>query len=268
SELGLDPGPELAQVQAKVLADDPSLAAPADAMPGGAQPPVLAGPADESWQNGAKAADPGDPIAPRQLPAVGGYFAGRDSELKALDELVGHPGGSGGHRTVAAVGGMAGVGKTTLAVHWAQKVADRFPDGQLYVDMRGYDPDGTPVPAAAVTGWFLAALGVPGAAIPAEAQARAGLYRSVLADRRVLIVRDKGGAAGQVGPLVAGGPGCLTVVTSRSSLAGLAATDGARLVRLGVLDEHGAMRLLEARLGPERVAAEPAAVADLIRLCA
>ena len=199
-----------------------------------------------------------------------GFFAGREGELKALDELLSQPGDPGGPGAVvvAAVGGMAGAGKTALAVHWARKVADRFPDGQLYVDLRGYDPDSTPVTSKVVTAWFLAALGVPPPAIPAKAQARAGLYRSVLAGRRVLIVLDNARDAAQVRPLLAGGPGCLVVVTSRSSLAGLAATDGARLVRLGVLDEQEAMRLLAARLGPERAAGEPAAVADLIRLCA
>ena len=120
----------------------------------------------------------------------------------------------------------------------------------------------------AVTGWFLAALGVPAAAIPAEAQVRAGLYRSVLAGRRVLIVLDNARDAAQVRPLLAGGSGCLIVVTSRSSLTSLAAADGARLVKLGALEQREAERVLEARLGPEPVAAEPAAVAELVRLCA
>jgi hypothetical protein len=120
-------------------------------------------------------------MVPRQLPGGTRFFAGREAELKALDELLNQPGDSGGAGAVVvtAVGGMAGVGKTALAVHWAQKVADLFPDGQLYVNLRGYDPESMPVQATAVTGWFLAALGVPGAAIPAEAQARAGLYRCV-----------------------------------------------------------------------------------------
>jgi DNA-binding SARP family transcriptional activator/tetratricopeptide (TPR) repeat protein len=264
-ELGLDPGPELAHIHARVLGDDPSLAL---AEPDGPQRGI---PAAEAARG--RPGDEGMPrevAVPRQLPAGVGFFAGRKGELKALDELLSLPGDPGwpGTVVVAAVGGMAGVGKTALAVHWARTAADRFPDGQLYVDLRGYDPDSTPVTSTVVTAWFLAALGVPPPAIPADAQARAGLYRSVLADRRVLIVLDNARDAAQVRPLLAGGPGCLVVVTSRSSLAGLAATDGARLVRLGVLDEQEAMRLLAARLGPERAASEPAAVADLIRLCA
>jgi tetratricopeptide (TPR) repeat protein len=152
-------------------------------------------------------------------------------------------------------------------VHWARTVAGRFPDGQLYVNLRGYDPEGDPLAPGVVTGWFLAALGVPGAAIPAGAQERAGLYRSVLADRRVLLVLDNARDAAQVRPLLAGGPGCLAVVTSRSSLAGLAAADGARLVRLGPLEHDEATALLAARLGPDRLAAEPGAAQKLIGAC-
>jgi len=203
---------------------------------------------------------------PRQLPIGVGFFVGRERELKALDELLDRGGTE--PVPVVAVGGMAGVGKTALAVYWARRIADRFPDGQLYVNLRGFDPDGAPVTAEAVTGWFLAALGVPAAAIPAEAPVRAALYRSVLAGRRVLIVLDNARDAAQVRPLLAGGPGCLVVVTSRSSLTGLAAADGARLLKLGTLEQQEAGRLLEARLGPEPVTAEPAAVADLVRLCA
>jgi len=271
TELGLDPGPELARIHAKVLADDPSLAVPAVAAGGGSGQPGFPATGGGAGRTGAdrRMGSP-DAVVPRQLPAGVGFFAGRDRELKALDELLSQPGDPGGPGAVAvaALGGMAGVGKTALAVHWARKVADRFPDGQLYVNLRGYDPESAPVAAQVVTGWFLAALGVPAGAIPAEAQARAGLYRSVLADKRVLIVLDNARDAAQVRPLLAGGPGCLAVVTSRSSLAGLAATDDARLVRLGVLGEDEAMRMLEARLGRERVAGEPDAVADLIRLCA
>ena len=271
TELGLDPGPELTQIHAKVLADDPSLAIPVTAAgPGSPRPDI---PATESGAGRAGAdrgTDSRDATVPRQLPAGVGFFAGRDRELKALDELLSQPGDPGGPGAlvVTALGGMAGVGKTALAVHWARRVAERFPDGQLYVNLRGYAPESAPVAANVVTGWFLAALGVPAGAIPAEAQARAGLYRSVLADKRVLIVLDNARDAAQVRPLLAGGPGCLAVVTSRSSLAGLAATDDAHLVRLGVLGEDEAMRMLEARLGRERVANAPVAVADLIRLCA
>ena len=162
---------------------------------------------------------------------------------------------------------MAGVGKTALAVHWARKVTDRFPDGQLYVNLRGYDAEGAAVTPEEVTGWFLAALGVPAAQIPADGQARCGLYRSVLAGRRVLIVLDNARDAAQVRPLLPGSPGCLVVVTSRSALAGLVAAEGARPLRLGPLAGEEGVRLLAARLGHERVAAEPEAVTELIARC-
>jgi DNA-binding SARP family transcriptional activator/tetratricopeptide (TPR) repeat protein len=256
-QLGLDPGPELAGLQAKVLADDPALAVPA--VPGGVAPTVAGG------------AAPG--VVPRQLPAGAGFFAGREAELKELDALLDQavgengPDETGGAVVISAVAGMAGVGKTALAVHWARRVAGRFPDGQLYVNLRGYDAEGAAVTPEEATGWFLAALGVPAAQIPADAQARCGLYRSVLAGRRVLIVLDNARDAAQVRPLLPGSPGCLVVVTSRSALAGLAAAEGARPLRLGPLDDEQAVRLLAARLGPERVAAEPDAVAELAARC-
>jgi tetratricopeptide (TPR) repeat protein len=145
-------------------------------------------------------------------------------------------------------------------------VADRFPDGQLYVNLRGYGPGSAVTPEEA-TGWFLPALGVPAAQIPADAQARCGLYRSVLARRRVLIVLDNARDAAQVRPLLPGGGGCLVVVTSRSALAGLAAAEAARPLRLGPLDDEESALLLAARLGPERVAAEPDAVTELAVRC-
>jgi hypothetical protein len=258
-ELGLDPGPELAGLQAQVLADDPALAAPAASSP--------------ARVAGAAEAAAGAGVVPRQLPAGAGFFAGREAELKQLDELLDHAGdedgdgGPGGAVVISAVAGMVGVGKTALAVHWARKVAGRFPDGQLYVNLRGYDPEGAAVTPDEVTGWFLAALGVPAAQIPASAQARCGLYRSVLAGRRVLMVLDNARDPAQVRPLLPGSPGCVVIVTSRSSLAGLAAAEGARPLRLGPLGAEEAVRLLAARLGPERVAAEPEAVAELAARC-
>ena len=259
-QLGLDPGPELAGLQAQMLADDPALTTPVPAAAlGGATPAA----ADRAAQR----------VVPRQLPAGAAFFAGREAELKELDELLDQAGsedgadGPGGAVVISAVAGMAGVGKTALAVHWARKVAGRFPDGQLYVNLRGYDTEGAAVTAEEVTGWFLAALGVPPFQIPADAQARSGLYRSVLAGRRVLIVLDNARDAAQVRPLLPGSPGCLVVVTSRTALAGLAAAEGARPLRLGPLDDEQSVRLLAARLGPERVAAEPEAVAELVARC-
>jgi DNA-binding SARP family transcriptional activator/tetratricopeptide (TPR) repeat protein len=256
-ELGLDPGPELARLQARVLADDPALAAPP--APGGQAAAVTEGAARR--------------VPPRQLPAGAAFFAGREAELKELDALLDRVGGeaeadgAGGAVVISAVAGMAGVGKTALAVHWARRVSGRFPDGQLYVNLRGYDTEGAAVTPEEVTGWFLAALGVPPFQIPADPQARSGLYRSVLAGRRVLLVLDNARDAAQVRPLLPGSPGCLVVVTSRSALAGLAAAEGAQPLRLGPLDTDEAVRMLAARLGPERVAAEPGAITDLVARC-
>jgi transcriptional regulator with XRE-family HTH domain/tetratricopeptide (TPR) repeat protein len=233
----------------------------AAAAPGDAMPPE----ADE--------APPAQGVVPRQLPAGAAFFAGREAELKQLDELLGQAGlnrgedGDGGTVVISAVAGMAGVGKTALAVHWARKVAGRFPDGQLYVNLRGYDAEGAAATPEEVTGWFLAALGVPALQIPAEAPARCGLYRSVLAGRRMLVLLDNARSPEQVRPLLPGSPGCMVVVTSRSSLAGLAAAEGARPLRLGPFDDEEGVRLLAARLGAERVAAEPAAVTELVGRC-
>jgi tetratricopeptide (TPR) repeat protein/transcriptional regulator with XRE-family HTH domain len=248
-----------ADLQARVLAGDPALAVPV--LPASA--PVRAAAAEIAAVAG---------VVPRQLPAGAGFFAGREAELKQLDALLGQVGGEdgadepGGTVVISAVAGMAGVGKTALAVHWARKVAGRFPGGQLYVNLRGYDP-GPAVRPEEAAGWFLAALGVPAAQIPAEAQPRFGLYRSVLAGRRVLIVLDNARDAAQVRPLLPGSPGCLVIVTSRCALAGLAVAEGARPLRLGLMAAEEAVRLVAARLGPERVAAEPGAVTELAARC-
>ena len=138
---------------------------------------------------------------------------------------------------ISAIGGTAGVGKTTLAVHWAHQVAGRFPDGQLYVNLRGFHPSGEPVAATDALRGFLDALGCPGRPGSRPAwTAQAALYRSLMADRRMLVVLDNARDAEQVRPLLPGGPGCLVLVTSRSQLAGLAATEGAHQLTLGPPD--------------------------------
>jgi tetratricopeptide (TPR) repeat protein len=155
-----------------------------------------------------------------------------------------------------------------LAVHWAHRVAGRFPDGQLYVNLRGFDPVGSPMdPAEAVRG-FLEALGVPADRVPAGVAEQVGRYRSLLAGRRVLVVLDNARDSEQVRPLLPGSSGCVVVVTSRDQLAGLVATDGARPVRLDLLSLVEARQLVERRLGPERVGAEPAAVDAIVAGCA
>jgi tetratricopeptide (TPR) repeat protein len=206
-------------------------------------------------------------MLPRQLPSAVRHFAGRDAELKALWEVLDQAQERPGAVVISAIGGMAGVGKTALAVHFAQQAAGRFPDGQLFADLRGVGPADDPADPARVIGWFLASLGVPATQVPADSQAQAALLRSVLADKRMLIVLDNARDAGQVRPLLPGSPGCLVLVTSRARLTGLAAADGATVIDLDVLDAADAYELLARRLGRVRLAAEPAACAELVALC-
>jgi tetratricopeptide (TPR) repeat protein len=167
---------------------------------------------------------------------------------------------------ISAVAGTAGVGKTALAVRWAHRVAGQFPDGQLYVNLRGYDPGQPVTPGQALAG-FLRALGVADADIPLEAEERAARYRSLLSGRRVLVVLDNAATAGQVRPLLPGAGTAMVVVTSRDSLAGLVAVDGARRLDLDLLPLGEAMALLGALIGP-RADADPAAAQALAGLCA
>ncbi len=226
---------------------------------------------------GARPASPGrergpatsaSALVPRQLPHAVGNFVGRRAELELLTRLPGQDRGVNGAVTISAIGGTAGVGKTALAVYWAHQAAGRFPDGQLYVNLRGFDLSGTPAtPAEAVRG-FLDALGVPADRIPRGLDAQAGLYRSLLAGKQVLIVLDNARDERQIRPLLPASPGCLVIVTSRNQLTGLAASDGARLLSLDVLTDAEARHMLAARIGEGRAAAEPAAAAEIAGLCA
>jgi DNA-binding SARP family transcriptional activator/tetratricopeptide (TPR) repeat protein len=250
-ELGTEPGPELQQLHRQILDADPAL--------------IVTGPATPA---ATVAAPTGS--APRQLPAAVPGFTGRAAELEALTGMLDQTGAAGAPGTVviSAIGGTAGVGKTALALHWAHQVAARFGDGQLHVNLRGYDPSSAPViPAEAIRG-FLDALGVPPGRIPPAPEARAGLYRSLLADKRMLIVLDNARDEQQVRPLLPASPGTLVLVTSRSQLSGLAAAEGARLISLDVLSHAEAVHMLTARLGTARSAAEPGAVDRIASLCA
>ncbi|GIF20534.1 DNA-binding SARP family transcriptional activator [Actinoplanes tereljensis] len=190
---------------------------------------------------------------PAQLPAGVAGFTGRRAELDTLDSLG----------AVCVIHGTAGVGKTSLAVHWGHSARDRFPDGQLYVNLRGFDPSGPLGPGVALRG-FLDALGVPAARIPAQLDDRSALYRSLLADRTVLVVLDNARSAEQVRPLLPGGGGCVVLVTSRDPLTGLVTTSQARSLRLGLLSRAESHRFLTRRLGAARVAGDPEAIAGLI----
>ncbi|WP_216214884.1 ATP-binding protein [Amycolatopsis aidingensis] len=214
-----------------------------------------------------QAAGPESASAPRQLPGDVRGFVDRMAELQRLDVILTERDGSVGVSALCVIVGTAGVGKTSFAVHWAHRVTQHFPDGQLYLNLRGYDP-GTPVTSNEALERFLPALGVPNVAVPTEPEARATLYRSRLAGRRVLILLDNVSSAGQVRPLLPGTPGCLVLVTSRSRLSGLVARDGAQRVTLGVLAEPHAVSLVRGVARDHRREDAIEELTELSRLCA
>ncbi|GAA3776380.1 BTAD domain-containing putative transcriptional regulator [Streptomyces phyllanthi] len=262
-ELGIDPGAPLRQLHQRILTGDPALDLPnPNPNPDASSKPEPASDPDP---------DPGSaprgrssvPIS-RQLPARPGLFTGREQQLAELDKALDAPGGT---VVVSAIGGSGGIGKTRLALHWAYERLDRFPDGQLYVNLHGFDPSGDPVaPAVAVRG-FLDALGVESGAVPLDVQARIGLYRSLVQGRRMLIVLDNAADAEQAAALLPGSAACAVLVTSRRRLAGLASAHGARLLTLDVLTDPEARELLVRHLGRDRTAAEPDAAAVLLEHC-
>jgi DNA-binding SARP family transcriptional activator/DNA-binding XRE family transcriptional regulator len=249
-QLGVRPGAELADAHLRILRQQIPTAVTGVGM----------------WQGrGARAGTSW--VVPRQLPGAVPHFAGRAAQLGTLAGLAEEVTGSARTVVIAVISGPAGVGKSALAVHFAHQLAGQFPDGQLYVNLRGFGPARPASPAEAVGG-FLDALGAPGTGRPPLLDARVGLYRSLLADRRVLILLDNARDEDQVRPLLPAGPGCLVVITSRQRLTGLAAAEGAHLLILDPLSLADARELLTRRLGSERVAAEPQAASELIALCA
>lgn len=207
------------------------------------------------------------PQVPRQLPPDLAVFRGRRAALTTVHDLTSQVAEAGGHVVISAIGGMAGVGKTTLAVHWAHQVADRFPDGQLYVNLRGFEDAQQPLDSGEALGRFLSALGVNRADMPADTEARTTLFRERTRSRRMIVVLDNARDAEQVRPLLPTSSGCLTIVTSRNQLAALAASEGASLVSLDVWTRAEALAALVARIGEERCRAEPDAAVELIELC-
>lgn len=204
---------------------------------------------------------------PRQLPAAPMRFTGRQGELGLLTGWL-DTGAGGAGPMILTISGAPGVGKTALALQWARHMQHRFPDGQLYANLHGFDASPAPVsPAEAISG-FLESLGVPARQISPRLDAREGLYRSLLADKRILIVLDNARDEAQVRPLLPGSPACVVLVTSRSELTGLVAAEGARPLTLGVLTEPDARQLVASRIGAARAAAEADAVTELISLCA
>jgi DNA-binding SARP family transcriptional activator/Tfp pilus assembly protein PilF len=241
-ELGIDPGAELQEVHRQILTSD------------------------EPGPTGPDRADPPPAHVPHQLPLPVAGFTGRQLEIFETDNALGRAAETATAPVILAITGTAGVGKTALAVHWAHRVTGSFPDGQLYLDLHGYHPVRPVEPDAALAA-FLRALGVAPANLPDDLDERAALYRSLLARRRMLIVLDNASSADQVRPLLPGSRTCFVVVTSRDTLAGLVARDGAHRVRLDALPMDDALALLHATVG-ETVLAAPETAATLADLCA
>jgi DNA-binding SARP family transcriptional activator/DNA-binding XRE family transcriptional regulator len=248
ASLGMAPGSELKEAQLRVLRGRLPIA---DRSAGSREPAA------------------GSSVAPAQLPTDVASFTGRQSELHALEALLAAPTGPGarGSAPIAVITGMGGVGKTSLAVHWATQARARFPDGQLYADLRGHSAGDPARPVDALAG-FLGALGVGAAEIPADEDQASALLRSRLDGRKVLIVLDNAASARQVRPLLPAAAGSAAVVTARERLAGLVARDGAGALILGTLSRRESSALLARVIGPRRAAAESAAVAALADLCA
>ncbi|MBB5957303.1 hypothetical protein FHS29_003896 [Saccharothrix tamanrassetensis] len=240
-ELGTDPGEPLRELHHRILSGDPALVV--TVRPG---------------------AQPTGPV-PRQLPPAPAGFTGRAAEQAELTTALG--GADGDIVAVTAVTGAGGIGKTWLALHWAHRHADRFPDGQLFVDLQGFSPNASPMdPSTALRG-FLGALGVDPRAVPPDVHAQSALFRSLVAGRRVLVVVDNARSSDQVAPLLPGSPTCAIVVTSRDRPAELPARHGARPVRLDALSADEARSVLTHRVGAARIDAEPEAVRELLSWC-
>jgi DNA-binding SARP family transcriptional activator/Tfp pilus assembly protein PilF len=254
AELGVEPGAALRQLHLDILSGR-------EGGPANRRNRVLAtGRGDSRGSTG--------PVAPRQLPPAIRHFTGRLPELAALTVLADAVRPGTGATVIATIDGTAGVGKTALAVYWAHRVSSRFPGGQLYVNLRGFDPGGAPMPPTEAIRGFLDAFGVLPDQIPAGADAQAALYRSLLADRRVLVVLDNAASTDQVRPLLPGSPACLVLVTSRNRLSGLVALQGAHPFTLDVLTADQARGQLAEHLGADRLVPEAHAVDEIIASCA
>jgi tetratricopeptide (TPR) repeat protein len=204
---------------------------------------------------------------PRQVPSDVKHFTGRDAELGKLDALVDDATSSRPSTVViSAIAGSAGIGKTSLAVRWAHRSRWRFPDGQLYVNLRGYDP-GPPLTAAQALASLLRSLNLPAEGVTQDVDAMAATYRSLLAGRRMLVVLDNVATPDQIRPLLPNEPGCMVLVTSRNRLSGLVVRDGAHRINLDILTSNEARSLLRDVVGHGRADREPQATIELARLC-
>ncbi|GAA3305286.1 BTAD domain-containing putative transcriptional regulator [Dactylosporangium vinaceum] len=257
-ELGVEPGPDLQRLHQAVLNDDehllgsPAAGGAAPGGPGAALPPPPLPPA----------------VVPRQLPPAHQHFTGRVDGLQTLDAALSraqHP--EQNAAPVVVIVGISGIGKTALALHWAHRVADRFPDGQLFINLHGFDTADRPLPPEVAIQCLLTAFGMPDERIPAGLAAQSALLRSTLAGKRVLLILDNAGNEEQVSPLLPGEPGCLTIVTSRNQLRGLLVSAGAQLVSLPPLTVEETVEVMQKRIGARRLAAEPEHLDRLVALC-
>ncbi|HEX6686783.1 MAG TPA: BTAD domain-containing putative transcriptional regulator [Candidatus Limnocylindrales bacterium] len=244
NELGSDPGQTLQELHHAILRQDPSLA--------------VTGPAEAPTANETKS----------QIPADIPGFTGREDALRQLDASLEAAGDPPSTVVISTIGGCGGIGKTTLAVHWAHRARDRFPDGQLYLNLRGFDPGGQAMSPGEALRTLLDKLGVPPERLPSTLEGQAGLYRERLAGSRTLVLLDNARSVEQIRPLLPGSPGSMALITSRDDLAGLLATEGARPMWLAALDDDRARQLLARRLGPDRLEAEPEAVDTIVATCA
>jgi DNA-binding SARP family transcriptional activator len=261
AELGVAPGAELAAAHTRVLRQEVGRLRSGPTVDlGRGVPLVRAGTARATSSQLAPV------VRPAQLPPDPAAFAGRTAESEWLTAHAGPAAGGAETPSAVLIDGMPGVGKTALAVHWAHRAAHRFPDGQLHVDLRGFDPTRPAVePEEALRG-MLGALGVSAARMPDGLAALSGLYRTLLAGRRVLVVLDDAAGTEQLRPLLPAAPGCLALVTSRHALPGLIAS-GARPLRLEPLSAEDAREALALRFGADRLAAESRAADEIVARC-
>ena len=241
-DLGVQPTPELQELHQRMLAGDPTLAP--------AMTDVVIAPVSR----------------PKLLPRQVVHFTGRRQQLDALDAIAADASVVSPVSVLSAVTGAAGMGKTALVVHWGHGAVGRFPDAQLYINLQGYG-SGEPLSPLGALSQLLQALGVAREQVPVDEQTAIARYRAILADRQALVILDNASSAAQVRPLLAVGPRCMSIVTSRDRLAGLVAMDGARRVAVDVLSHADATQLLASIVGAERVAAEPEPSARLVELC-
>lgn len=258
-QLGIEPGPALRRIHEAILRGDEQL------LTGSSPTPAIATAGTAAPKMDTAGTSAPEVLVPRQLPPDVPGFVGRAGLLRELDGML--PSAAGGAVGPVVITGTAGVGKTALTVHWAHRIAGRYPDGQLHIDLRGYAPSGPLRPIDALAA-FLRALGQPNSQIPIDVGEAAAQYRTLMADRRILVVLDNARSADQVRPLLPGEPNCLALITSRHRLSGLIARDGARRVSLRVLTALEAHALLGGIIGAARTTAEPAATRDLARACA